>query len=134
MYAQLLSHILLFATSWTVACQAPLSMGFSRQEYWSGLPFPPPRDLPNPGTKPASPTFYHWATWEAQNNIFKDSQMKQYVWNMLCFTSKGRKCGDGCTKISWELITWIYIMVIKVFVTPFCLLCICEIFHSTNDF
>ena len=42
-------------TSWTVACQAPLSMGFSRQEYWSGLPFPSPGDLPNPGIKPGSP-------------------------------------------------------------------------------
>ena len=40
---------------WTVACQAPLPMGFSRQEYWSGLPFPPPGDLPNPGTEPVSP-------------------------------------------------------------------------------
>ena len=40
---------------WTVACQAPLSMGFPRQEYWSGLPFPPPGDLPNPGIKPESP-------------------------------------------------------------------------------
>ena len=39
-----------FATPWTVACQAPLSMRFSRQEYWSGLPFPSPEDLPNPGT------------------------------------------------------------------------------------
>ena len=39
-------------TSWTVACQAPASMGFSRQEYWSGLPFPSPGDLPNPGIKP----------------------------------------------------------------------------------
>ena len=39
----------------TVACQAPLSMGFSRQEYWSGLPVPSPRDLPNPGIKPESP-------------------------------------------------------------------------------
>ena len=43
------------ATPWTVACQAPLSMGFPRQEYWSGLPFPPPGHLPHPGTKPASP-------------------------------------------------------------------------------
>ena len=43
------------ATPWTVACQAPLSMGFSRQEYWSGLPFPSPRDLPDPGVKPGSP-------------------------------------------------------------------------------
>ena len=42
-------------TLWTVALQAPLSMGFSRQEYWSGLPFPPPGDLPNLGTEPASP-------------------------------------------------------------------------------
>ena len=42
-------------TPWTVAHQAPLSMGFSRQEYWSGLPFPPPGDLPNPGIKPRSP-------------------------------------------------------------------------------
>ena len=40
-----------FVTPWTVAHQAPLSMGFSRQEYWSGLPFPPPGDLPNPGTE-----------------------------------------------------------------------------------
>ena len=40
---------------WTVACQAPLSMGFSRQEYWSGLLFPSPGDLPNPGTEPKSP-------------------------------------------------------------------------------
>ena len=43
-----------FATSWTVAGQAPLSMGFPRQEYWSGLPFPSPGDLPNPGIKPES--------------------------------------------------------------------------------
>ena len=45
---------LTLATPWTVACQAPLSMGFSRQEYWSGLPFPSPRDLPDPGIKPRS--------------------------------------------------------------------------------
>ena len=43
------------ATAWTVAHQAPLSMGFSRQEYWSGLPFPSPGDLPNSGVKPMSP-------------------------------------------------------------------------------
>ena len=43
------------ATPWTVACQAPLSMGFARHEYWSGLPFPPPEDLPNPVIKHASP-------------------------------------------------------------------------------
>ena len=50
-----LSHVRLFVTPWTVAHQAPLSMGFSRQEYWSGLPFPSPGDLPDPGIEPRSP-------------------------------------------------------------------------------
>ena len=49
-----LSRVQLFATLWTVAYQAPLSMGFSRQEYWSGLPFPSPGDLPNPGIEAES--------------------------------------------------------------------------------
>ena len=47
----------LFATPWTVAYQPPPSMGFSRQEYWSGLPFPSPGDLPDPGIEPRSPAF-----------------------------------------------------------------------------
>ena len=50
-----LSRRRLFLTPWTVACQAPLSMGFSRQEYWSGLPFPLPGDLPDPEIKSGSP-------------------------------------------------------------------------------
>ena len=50
-----LSHVRLFATPWTVAYQAPLSMGFSSQEYWNGLPFSSPGDLPNPGIEPESP-------------------------------------------------------------------------------
>ena len=50
-----LSHVWLCVTLWTLALQAPLSMGFSKQEYWSGLPCPPPGDFPNPGIKPASP-------------------------------------------------------------------------------
>ena len=53
--AQSLSHVQLFVTPWTVAHQAPLPMGFSRQEYWSGLPCPPPGDLPNPGIELRSP-------------------------------------------------------------------------------
>ena len=52
-----LSHVRLFATLGTVAHQAPLSLGFSWQEYWSGLSFPPPGDLPDPGIKHASPAF-----------------------------------------------------------------------------
>ena len=54
--ACMLSRVRLFATRWTVARQAPLSMGSSRQDYWSGLPCPPPGDLPHPGIKPTSPT------------------------------------------------------------------------------
>ena len=50
-----LSRVRLFATPWTVAYDAPLSIRFSRQEYWSGLPFPSPQNLPDPGIKPASP-------------------------------------------------------------------------------
>ena len=68
-----LSRVQLFATPWTVASQAPLSMGFSRQESWSGLPCLPPGDLPDPGTEPASLTSPALAggfsttstTWEA---------------------------------------------------------------------
>ena len=48
------SHVQFFVTPWTAACQAPLSLGFPRQEYWSGLPCPPPEDLPNPEIEPAS--------------------------------------------------------------------------------
>ena len=70
------SCIQLFVTPWTVACQAPLSMAFSRQEYWRGLPFPSPEDLPDPGVEPASLTspalagmfFTTNATWEAPIN------------------------------------------------------------------
>ena len=49
------SHVQLSVTPWTVAYQAPLSIGFSRQGYWSGLPFPAPGDLPDPGIEPRSP-------------------------------------------------------------------------------
>ena len=52
-----LSHVRLFVTPWIVACQDPLFMGLSRQEYWSGFPFPPPGDLPDPGIDPTPPSF-----------------------------------------------------------------------------
>ena len=65
-------------TLWTAACQAPLSMGFSKQEYWSGLKCPHPGDLPNPGIKPTSlmsPAlvggfFITRVTWEAQSVVY----------------------------------------------------------------
>ena len=69
-HAELLSCVQLFATTWTVAHQVPLSMGFSRQEYWSGLPFLSPGDLPNSGIEPRSTYipggfFTIWATRES---------------------------------------------------------------------
>ena len=54
--AQSLNCVLLLATFWTITRQAPLSMEFSRQEYWSGLPFPPAGDFPDPGTEPLPPS------------------------------------------------------------------------------
>ena len=54
------SHVQLFTTPWTVARQAPLSMGFSRQDYWSGLPCPPQGCLSNPRIQPESLMFLHW--------------------------------------------------------------------------
>ena len=64
-----------FAAPWTVARQAPLSMGFPREEYWSGLPFPSAGDLPDPGIEPASPSLasgflYHRATWKAPACVY----------------------------------------------------------------
>ena len=55
MHAQLHSCVGLFATPWTVTHQAPLSVGFPRQEYWGGLPFPTPGDIPDPGIEPVFP-------------------------------------------------------------------------------
>ena len=61
MCAESFSHVRLLANPWTVSHQAPLSMGFTRQEYWSGLPFPTPEDLPDPGTGPESLASPAWA-------------------------------------------------------------------------
>ena len=77
MCPQPLSHVSLFVTPWTVAHQTPPSMGFSRLEYWSGLPCPPPEGLPDPGIELVSPVshalageFFNAVTW--QNQIFID--------------------------------------------------------------
>ena len=78
-----LSHVQLFKTLWTVAHQAPLSMGFSRQENWSGLPYPSPGDLPNPRIEPpllspalAGGFFTSRYPWEAL------TQMEPSMWNL----------------------------------------------------
>ena len=65
---KLLSRVRLFATPWTVANQAPPSTGFSRQEYWSGLPFPSPGDLPDPGIEPGSPGNCKYQTSRGSNS------------------------------------------------------------------
>ena len=75
------SRVRLFTTLRTVACQALLSMGFSKQEYWSGLSFPPPGDLPNPGIEPASlmssalASEFFSTTWEAPKLPMQNKQI-----------------------------------------------------------
>ena len=78
------SHVQLFAITWTVAQQVPLSMGFSRQEHWSGLTCPPPGDLPDPEIKPTPPMspalargfFTISATWEVQDILVTNTNSK----------------------------------------------------------
>ena len=89
----LLSPVQLFETPWTVAHQSPLSMGFSRQEYWSGLPFPSSGDLPNPGIEPRSPAFSSkfftiWASREAPCSL-------QNWPLLLCWEGMGKLNAEG---------------------------------------
>ena len=76
-----LSRVRLFATSWTVAYQAPLSMEFSRQECWSGLPFPSLGDLPDPGIEPGSPTLQADALLSEPPGTLGKS-VPQYIWHV----------------------------------------------------
>ena len=96
------SFVLLFVALWTIVCQGPLSMGFSRQEYWSGLLFLSPGDLPNPGIKSISPLspaltgvfFTTSATWEAPKIL---SRGTQYFFSLCSFwlaNSASRQEGD----------------------------------------
>ena len=113
MHAKLFSYIRLFVTLWTIAHQASLSMGFSRQEYWSGLPCPPLGDLPDPGIKPmslvfpalASKLFTTSTTWEAQKNR-QNQSTKVEVRIILTFRryrlGKGMRMISGCLKMSYH--------------------------------
>ena len=93
------SWLTLFANPWTVADQAPLSMGFLMQEYWSGVPFPPPRDLPKPGIEPTSPAMagnlYHLShplcsLWWPLNSSF------WHLWLLLLLAAFiGKDVGGG---------------------------------------
>ena len=75
---QLLSRVRFFATPWTVVCQAHLSMGFCKQGYWSGLPFPSPGDLPNPGVKPAFSV--------SPQDVVRDALCESVVLSMLIYS------------------------------------------------
>ena len=70
-----LSHVQLFGTSWTIAYQAPWSMGFSRQEYWSGLPFPSLGDLHNSGIEPGSPALQTDALLSEPNTLLNNVEV-----------------------------------------------------------
>ena len=74
-----LSGVRLFATPWTVALQSPLSMGFSRQEYWSGLPFPSPGDLPDRGIEPRSPAL------QAEALTSEPPGKPDFLWYLIFF-------------------------------------------------
>ena len=85
----------IFATPRTVPCQSPLSMGFSRQESWSGLPFPPPGDLPNSGIEPITchlhcrQILYHWPTREALERRYSEGKnLKSNEWLHSFWRSK----------------------------------------------
>ena len=75
-----LSRVQLFVIPWTVAYQASLSMGFSRQECWSGLPFPSPGDLPNPGIEPRSPAL--------QEHALPSEPPGRTGWNPIAITNQ----------------------------------------------
>ena len=75
------------ATPWTVGCQAPLSMGFPKQGYWSGVPFPSPGDLPNPGIEPAPPALAgrFFTTAPPGNPCFNKNPDKLMLYNLLIY-------------------------------------------------
>ena len=87
-----------FVTPWTVARQAPLSMGFSRQEYWSGLPFPSPGYLPNPGIEPRSPALQEMLYPLSHQGSREEELHTKFVWHGLCEKKRTlRKHGKECS-------------------------------------
>ena len=99
-----LSHVWLFATPWTVACQAPLSMEFPRQEYWSGLPFPFPGHLPDQGSnlrlQLGRQILHYRATWEAPLSLYVHNYFGEATQGNArvaapwegCWWMSGRRC------------------------------------------
>ena len=104
---KLLSRVRLFATPWTVALQAPPSMGFSRQEYWSGLPFPSPEDLPDPGIEPRSPALQADAsTSEPPGKPIKNNNNKNLIKKWT--EDQDRQNGRGVGGHGVHLFPWIH--------------------------
>ena len=94
--ASLLSCVRLSATPWTVARQAPLSMGLSRKEHWSGLPCPPPWDRPNPGIQPRSPSLQvDSLPFEPPGSQALETVSKRLVALASLFTGTSRGSGEG---------------------------------------
>ena len=114
-HAQWLSHVQFFAALWTVACQAPLPMGFCRWEYWGGLPFPTPEILPTQGSNLPLLCLLHWQADSLQvqppgkpQGLYRGNQIKmrslgwiliQYDW---CFSKKGKFGNVHGGKMVWR--------------------------------
>ena len=103
-----LSRVRLFATPWTVAYQAPPSMGFSRQEYWSGVPLPSPGGLPDPGIEPGSPEFQADALTSeppvAWNTLPNLSQPTFLIWKKSMVMLMAQSC--SCESVESLVCGW----------------------------
>ena len=98
------SHVWLFATQWTTTCQTSLSMGFSRQEYWSGLPFLCPGDLPNPGIEPRSLTLQVDSLPAEPQGKPKSTEVNSLSLLQWSFPTQGSKQGHlHCRRIFYQL-------------------------------
>ena len=130
-----LSRVRLFATPWTVVYQAPPSMGFSRQEYWSGLPFPSPGDLPDPGIEPGSPTLQA----DALTSEPPGKPDIMYIYIIYCIYII--KYVIGVLTFSLSMIPWRFIHVVICVIHSFLLLSripcehttVCLAIHSWKD-
>ena len=121
----MLSCIQLFVTLWTATFQAPVSMGFPRQESWSRLPFPPPGYLPDPGIEPHGSCFsyvgrwilYHWVTWEANIMMLMQKEDSGFFFWGFCFICPFESCFFLFTRHT-EVIHCLYIFVNVNWVIP----------------
>ena len=108
-----------FAAPWTIVHQAPLSMGFSRQEYWSGLPFLSPGDLPDPGIKPPSPSLQadslpltpgkpfvdYKALFKEENFLLLSSLLEKTFPPLLCTSNSCPDCSAGLFVFCYPVVT-----------------------------